>query len=157
MIFFLKHIDTQDTQFLTYFYYKNSYYWHDVQRTVFRYAQKACGKGFFGGKLFFFDKNFQFLSKKITSLRQIFSHVQQYDKNYVSYVSMCFKKNMLNKFISISVKINALLSVSKRIAFFINVVFLNEVLTGFLLEIVELQLKFCKIGMKCTFKFEFFG
>ena len=26
---------------------------HDVQRTVFRYAQKTCGKGFFGGKLFF--------------------------------------------------------------------------------------------------------
>ena len=27
---------------------------HDVQRTVFRYAQKACGKGFFGEKLLFF-------------------------------------------------------------------------------------------------------
>ena len=30
---------------------------HGSQRTVFRYAQKACRKSFFGGKLFFFDKN----------------------------------------------------------------------------------------------------
>ena len=28
-------------------------YYYDLRRTVFRYAKKACGKDFFGGKMFF--------------------------------------------------------------------------------------------------------
>ena len=37
---------------------------HDSQRTVFRFAQKACGKGFFGEKLLFLIKIFNFHQKQ---------------------------------------------------------------------------------------------
>ncbi len=36
---------------------------HDVQSTVFHYAQKTCGKGFFGWKLLFLIKIFNFYQK----------------------------------------------------------------------------------------------
>ena len=36
----------------------------DSQRTVFRYAQKACGKGFFGPKLLFLIKIENFYQKQ---------------------------------------------------------------------------------------------
>ena len=37
---------------------------HNFQPTVFRSAQKACGKGFFGEKLFFFIKIENFYKKQ---------------------------------------------------------------------------------------------
>ena len=71
MIFFETHRHIEHIGFRCIFYYKTHTTGHDSQRTVFRYVQKTCGKGFFGGKLFFLIKifNFQFLSKKTTSLR----------------------------------------------------------------------------------------
>ena len=37
---------------------------YDSQRPVFRYVQKACGKGFSGGKLLFLIKIFIFYQKQ---------------------------------------------------------------------------------------------
>ena len=62
-------------QFLTY------YSGHDSQQTVFRYAQKACGKRLFGGKLFFLIKIFNFHQKK-----QLHS-----DRFFSMFSSMVFK------------------------------------------------------------------
>ena len=42
----------------------STYCIHDSQRTVFRSAQKACGKDFFGEKLLFLIKIFNFYQKQ---------------------------------------------------------------------------------------------
>ena len=44
----------------------------DSQRTVFRYAQKACGKGFFGPKLLFLIKIENFYQKQQLRSKGIF-------------------------------------------------------------------------------------
>ena len=48
------------------YYYPTKY---DAQRTVFRYAQKACEKDFFGVKFLLLRKNFNFYQKTTTSLQ----------------------------------------------------------------------------------------
>ena len=46
---------------------------HDSQRTVFRYAQKACGKDFYGEQLLFLIKIFNFHQKQQLLSNRFFS------------------------------------------------------------------------------------
>ena len=60
---------------------------HDSQRTVFRYAQKACEKDFFGEKLFFLIKIFNFYQKKqLPSEKNLLARLLSVAKNSALYV-----------------------------------------------------------------------
>ena len=56
------------------------------QRPVFRYAQKACGKGFLGVKLFFLIKIFNFYQKQQLHAKKVFpARLLSVAKNSVAF------------------------------------------------------------------------